>query len=183
MSSPSWFDCRCSSVVAGRLGRGPRVADAVVERVGAVDLGLALAEQVQVRSRQQQDRAPCAPSCARRCRRTANAYRSACSGGSSTRSMPSGPGQHERQAAARLLVAAHEREQRPPGRALAAGHLGHQAERRRAPPGSGRRRRDPPARTRRRAHRRTPARSRRPRRGSGRSRRRSRARARTCGRG
>ena len=40
--SPSWFDCMCSTVKPASLATSTNVADVVVERGGAVHLGLAL---------------------------------------------------------------------------------------------------------------------------------------------
>ena len=98
--------------VTGRLGDRARVADHVVERVGPVDRGLALAEQVQVRSGEQQDRGH-GVGLPRRAHADGPERRFERGRGRvvDRRELAGGVGQHEREPAVRLLVAAHERQQ------------------------------------------------------------------------
>ncbi len=108
-----------------RGGRVGRHLHEVGERGGAVDLGLALAEQVQVGPREQEDGGghadqpptPTAPNATSRARAS----------GSCTVSRPSGSGQHEGEPTDRLLVAPHRRQERVAvGRA---GYRGREIER------------------------------------------------------
>ena len=52
--SPSWLDCWCSTVRPCRAGLVGGRRDVIVQGGGPVDLGLPVAEQVEVRARQQQ---------------------------------------------------------------------------------------------------------------------------------